>query len=420
MKNFKELLETPVGSRFDFALAKYVLLLGHSRGRNSMNRKKLGTYFVALALFATSLTTISSQAAPQDKRVYIVKFQDSVSLGDEISAARRSGVAVNEVLANVFKGFVGEMTAVQATALSRNPRVDFVEADSEVSINATVTQDQATWGLDRIDQINNVLDLKYQWDNDGAGVDAYVIDTGIRLSHVEFSGRTKSGYSAIKDRRGTSDCNGHGTHVAGTIGGTTYGVAKKVNLIPVRVLDCRGSGFTSDITKGIDWIINDHKNGIPAVANLSLGGGASSALDTSVQSLISDGVVTVVAAGNSNVDASNTSPARVEAAITVGATTSNDARASYSNFGSILDIFAPGSSITSAGYQSDTATATMSGTSMAAPHVAGAAARYLSQNKLKSPADVRAALVSVATKSIVTNPGSGSPNILLFTPLLYP
>ena len=386
-----------------------------------MNSKRLGFISLAIALLATSVATLGAQAAPQDKSVYIVKFQDNVSLGDEISATRRSGISVDFVLENVFKGFIGEMTAAQANALARNPRVQFVEANSEISAFATVAQAKATWGLDRIDQRNS-LNSTYVYDDQlaGSGVDAYVIDTGIRLSHSEFTGRWRAGTSTISDRRGTADCNGHGTHVAGTIGGSTYGVAKKVTLIPVRVLNCQGSGTVDGIVKGIDWVINDHAIGKPAIANMSLGGGASTALDTATQRLIDDGVVTIVAAGNANVDAANTSPAKVQAAITVGATTNTDARASYSNFGSALDIFAPGSSIISAGIKSDSSIATMSGTSMAAPHVAGAAAIYLSQHRSSTPLQVRTALVNVATAGVVATPGTGSPNLLLYTPLSFP
>jgi aqualysin 1 len=247
-------------------------------------------------------------------------------------------------------------------------------------------------------------------------VTAYVIDTGIRATHSQFAGRVTSGYSSIADGRGTADCNGHGTHVAGTIGSTTYGVAKGVTLVPVRVLDCNGSGTTSGVIAGVDWV-TAHRSG-PSVANMSLGGGISDALDAAVNRAITAGVTFAVAAGNSNTNACSASPARVPAAVTVGATASDDSRASYSNYGSCLDLFAPGSGITSTWYTSDAATSTISGTSMATPHVAGVAALYLEANRTASPAAVRDALVAATTGSLVRNPGTGSPNRLLYSRLV--
>lgn len=378
-----------------------------------MNRKRLGTISAVLALFVASLATIGAQAAPQDKSVYIVKFQDNVSLGDEISATRRSGVSVTQVLEHAFKGFIGEMTAGQATALARNPRVEFVEEDSTVSKDAT--QSRATWGLDRIDQNFRPLNSTYSYVSEGAGVRAYVIDTGILSQHEDLVGRVLPGYTAFIDGKGTEDCDGHGTHVAGTIGGTIYGVAKAVNLVPVRVLNCTGSGTTSGVVAGVDWVTSEKKKSLTlkAVANMSLGGGPSSAIDTAVSNLVSAGVVVVVAAGNSNKNACNYSPARVASAITVGATTSSDSRASYSNFGSCLDIFAPGSSITSAWHTSVSATNTISGTSMAAPHVAGVVARYLASAS-GTASGATQAILNASTKNVVTSAGSRSPNRLLY------
>ncbi|MGA1032263.1 MAG: S8 family serine peptidase, partial [Ilumatobacteraceae bacterium] len=276
-----------------------------------------------------------------------------------------------------------------------------------------------SWGLDRIDQRSLPLDARYTRTHSGAGVTAYVIDTGVRSTHSELSGRVAAGFSTISDGNGSGDCHGHGTHVAGTIAGTNYGVAPAALVVPVRVMNCSGSGSTSDIIAGIDWIINHHQSGVPAVANMSLGGPRSAALDLAVARGVADGVTFVVAAGNSNVSACTVSPAGEPLAITVGSTTSNDERSSFSNFGSCLDVFAPGSNIVSAGHASDTATRTMSGTSMAAPHVAGIAALALSQNAELSPADVASALAISATRNAVSNPGVGSLNRLVYS-LLTP
>lgn len=368
-----------------------------------MSFKKFGFIAAALSLVATSIFTLGAQAAPEPKSVYIVKFVDNASVGNEVAAAKRNGIDVTNVLEFAFKGFIGEMTRAQAAALARNPRVEIIEQDSEVL--AFGEQSQATWGIDRIDQEKLPLNSTYIYGNDGTGVTAYVIDTGILSTHTEFSGgRVKSGYTAINDRRGTSDCNGHGTHVAGTIGGSTYGVAQNVNLVPVRVLDCRGSGSNSGVIAGMDWILSpSNKNPITkAVVNMSLGGGVSGAVDNAVAKLVSAGVVVVVAAGNSSADACNSSPARAASAITVGATTSSDAIAGYSNFGDCVDLFAPGSSITSAWINSktkiNTNTNTISGTSMASPHVAGVVARYLGADG--NPSLAASALTSASAKQV--------------------
>ena len=240
-----------------------------------------------------------------------------------------------------------------------------------------------------------------------------MIDTGVRISHSQLGGRAVNGYDAVEGDTVAQDGNGHGTHVATTIAGTTYGVAKSARIVAVRVLDNNGSGTTAGVIAGIDWVTAHHTAGAPAVANLSLGGGASTALDNAVKNSIADGVTYAVAAGNSGVNASSTSPARVPAAITVGATSNTDAKASWSNFGSVLDLFAPGVSITAGWNTSDTATSTISGTSMATPHVAGAAAIYLAGHPSATPAQVATALVNGATTGKVTSPGSGSPNRLL-------
>jgi subtilisin family serine protease len=296
--------------------------------------------------------------------------------------------------------------------------VEFIEQDATVSLNESLIspplqQPNATWGLDRIDQTSLPLDAAYNYQYTGAGVYAFIIDTGIWPSHTEFTGRVSLGFTAITDGRGSADCNGHGTHVAGTVGGRTWGVAKGVSLVPVRVLDCAGSGTNSGVIAGVDWVAGQTALR-PAVANMSLGGGLSSALNASVAAAVAKGVTMVVAAGNSNANACNSSPASEPTAITVGATTSTDARAGYSNYGSCLDIFAPGSGITSAWYNADNAINTISGTSMASPHVAGAAVLALAANGQVTPAQVTDFLIAQASTGKVSSAGTGSPNLLLF------
>ncbi len=388
-----------------------------------------------LALGAVTATTAgsagaASAGAPADHRApvigaerasavdgsWIVVMKDAATRSDtrdSVQQARGDGASDVDRYTTALTGFSAQMSDAAVEELRGDADVAYIEADQRVTSSAT--QSPATWGLDRIDQRNLPLSNSYTYQRTGQGVRAYVIDTGVRSTHSELSGRVVAGATAINDGRGTADCNGHGTHVAGTVGGTTYGVAKQVTIVPVRVLDCNGSGSTSGVIAGVDWVTSNHTAGQPAVANMSLGGGVSTTLDNAVGRAISDGVTFAVAAGNENTNACKGSPARVAAALTVGSTTSTDARSSFSNHGSCVDLFAPGSNITSAWHTSNTATNTISGTSMASPHVAGVAALYLQGNPGASPATVNNAIVGGSTTGVVSGAGTGSPNRLLFS-----
>jgi subtilisin family serine protease len=354
----------------------------------------------------------ASALAQEIEGQYIVVFKGQSSSADgqaTKSKVRRQGGRVQHEYSRVLDGFSATLDRRALQAVRNDPNVAYVEPDRVISLSGTQTG--PTWGLDRIDQRSLPLNGTYTYpDPPGGGVTAYIIDTGVRLTHTQFSGRIASGFDAV-DGGTADDCNGHGTHVAGTVGGTTHGVAKAVKLVAVRVLNCSGNGTTSGVIAGVDWVTRNHSK--PAVANMSLGGGASTSLDNAVAASINAGVTYAIAAGNSNANACNSSPARVPAAITVGSTTSSDARSSFSNYGSCVDIFAPGSSITSAWHTSTSATNTISGTSMAAPHVAGVAALALGAEPSATPAAVAASIVNAATTGVVGNPGNGSPNRLL-------
>lgn len=350
---------------------------------------------------------------------YIVVLKDDVANPAESAATlvRNSGGQLHHTYRAALKGFAATLPEAALQGIRNNPHVAYVEQDQTVALQQSSPQNQATWGLDRIDQADRPLDTQYHFGRTGSGVTAFIIDTGIRADHTEFAGRLLAGIDTVGDGNGTNDCNGHGTHVAGTVGGTTWGVAKGVSLVPVRVLDCAGSGSWSQVIAGIDWAANSTKR--PAVANMSLGGSPSASLDAAVAGAVAKGVTVVVAAGNNNVDACTASPAREPSAITVGATTTLDARASYSNWGSCVDLFAPGSGITSAWNTGASASNTIGGTSMASPHVAGVAALALAANPSATPAAVAALLVSNATPNrlVPTVMGPGSPNLLVYSML---
>ncbi|MCE7006223.1 S8 family peptidase [Kibdelosporangium philippinense] len=353
---------------------------------------------VGLAVLFGGAPAVAAPAATS----YIVMLKPGASINSMNYKTDREYTALG--------GFAATLTVSEARALAADPRVVSVTHDGIARISDT--QNNATWGLDRIDQQNLPLDTKYTYANKGDGATVYVVDTGVYFAHPEFGGRARSGYDFIDNDSDASDCQGHGTHVAGTVGSTTYGVAKNVNIVSVRVLNCQGTGQWSQIISGIDWVAQNGKK--PGILNMSLGGSGQSSVDDAVRRAVQAGFVNAVAAGNNNgADACNTSPARTLEALTVASSDSSDNRSSFSNIGTCVDIFGPGSSITST--RNGGGTTQMSGTSMATPHVAGAAALVLTANPGFSPAQVRDALVNNAASGVVKDVGSGSPNKMLNT-----
>ena len=382
---------------------------------------------VAALTFAT-LSALPANAAPQQgvgtienagapgavPGSYIVTLKPeapSAASAQGKALAKEYGAKVDRTYKSALNGYAVSATEAEAKRFAADPAVATVAQNKKLSVAAT-QNNPPSWGLDRIDQKRLPLNRAYTYpDSAGQGVTAYVIDTGVRITHRDFGGRASYGYDAVDNDNTAQDGNGHGTHVAATVAGNSYGVAKKAKVVGVRVLNNAGSGTTAQVVAGIDWVTRNAVK--PAVANMSLGGGADTTLDNAVRNSIASGVTYAVAAGNESTNAGTRSPARVTQAITVGATTSTDAKASYSNYGTVLDLFAPGSSITSAWNTGDSASNTISGTSMASPHVAGAAAIWLGTHPSSSPAQVSSALVSASSTGVVTSPGSGSPNRLL-------
>ena len=374
----------------------------------------LGVATVPVAASATPGAAGGERSAvkPSPSGRYLVQYARQADVAAEARSLRSEGVTVRRTFGRGIKAAVVTATRAEAAELAQDPSVLAVEPD--VRISTADTQSNAPWGLDRLDQRALPLTASYTAPSAGKGVTVYVVDTGVLASHQDFGGRVAAGWSAIDDGRGTGDCNGHGTHVAGTVAGSFFGVAKSATIVPVRVLDCAGVGSGSDLLAALDWVVRDHAAGTPAVLNMSLGSDTvSSAVDAAVRSVIADGVTAVVAAGNHTRDACTSSPAAVTEALTVAASDRYDQQASFSNFGPCVDLYAPGHKIESTWHTSTTAVMPASGTSMATPHVAGAAAVLLAQRPDLSPAEVAARLNADATPNVIGNATGGTPNRLL-------
>lgn len=385
---------------------------GLIKASKKIRRQSIAVVAALLLAGSASIAQASPIGSDIAAKDYIVVFKSNTNVTAEFNWWKNKRLKVRDAFRSAFRGMTITADANQLKQLRQDPDVLFIEQDS--IITTQTTQSGATWGLDRVDQTDLPLDNSYSYTFAGAGVNVYVVDTGILSNHSEFSGRLLSGFTSINDRRGTSDCDGHGTHVAGTIGGTAYGVAKQVSLTPVRVLDCRGRGSTSGVLRGLDWIASRTAPGTKAVVNMSLGGGFSLSLNNAVQNIINRGIPVVVAASNESSDSCTASPASAPNALTVAATDSSDGFASYSNRGSCVDILAPGSNITSAYSTGRTSIRTLSGTSMASPHVAGAVA-LLYEEGYKTPAQLSSLLIQNSIESTITAVPAGTVNKFLFT-----